>query len=68
MLKKKNEFINYWQLWSYRFLYCRKMYTKLKKLKKTIAVDNIKSNRFCSLFDLKKNNNLKFFLRDVSNF
>ena len=40
---------------------------KIKKIKKTIAVDNIKSNRFCSLFDLKKNNNLKFFLRDVSN-
>ena len=40
---------------------------KIKKIKKTIAVDNLKSNRFCSLFDLKKNNNLKFFLRDVSN-
>ena len=40
---------------------------KIKKIKKTIIVDNIKSNRFCSLFDLKKNNNLKFFLRNVSN-
>ena len=40
---------------------------KIKKIKKTIIVDNIKSNRFCSLFNLKKNNNLKFFLRDVSN-
>ena len=40
---------------------------KIKKIKKTIAVDNMKSNSFCSLFSLKKNNNLKFFLRDVSN-
>ena len=40
---------------------------KIKKIKKTIIVDNIKSNRFCSLFDLKKNNNLKFFLRNVNN-
>ena len=38
---------------------------KIKKIKKTILVDNIKSNRFCSLFNLKKNNNLKFYLRDV---
>jgi nucleoside-diphosphate-sugar epimerase len=38
---------------------------KIKKIKKTILVDNIKSNRFCSLFNLKKNNKLKFFLRDV---
>ena len=39
---------------------------KIKKVKKTILVDNIKSNRFCSLFNLKKNNNLKFYLRDVN--
>ena len=39
---------------------------KIKKIKKTIIVDNIKSNRFCSLFDLQKKNNLNFFLRDVS--
>jgi UDP-glucose 4-epimerase len=39
---------------------------KIKKIKKTIIVDNIKSNRFCSLFNLKKKNNLNFFLRDVS--
>ena len=37
---------------------------KIKKIKKTILVDNIKSNRFCSLFNLNKNN-LKFYLRDV---
>ena len=34
---------------------------KIKKIKKTILVDNIKSNRFCSLFK----NNLKFYLIDV---
>ena len=39
---------------------------KIKKIKKTIIVDNIKSNRFCSLFDLQKKSNLNFFLRDVS--
>ena len=39
---------------------------KIKKIKKTVLVDNIKSNRFCSLFNLGKNNNLKFFLRDVN--
>ena len=38
---------------------------KVKKIKKTILVDNIKSNRFCSLFNLKKKSNLKFYLRDV---
>ncbi len=38
---------------------------KIKKIKKTILVDNIKSNRFCSLFNLKKKNNLKFYLIDV---
>jgi len=39
---------------------------KIKKIKKTVLIDNIKSNRFCSLFNLKKKNNLKFLLRDVS--
>ena len=39
---------------------------KIKKIKKTILVDNIKSNRFCSLFNLNKKNKLKFLLRDVS--
>ncbi len=38
---------------------------KIKKIKKTILVDNIKSNRFCSLFNLKKNSNLKFYQRNV---
>ncbi len=39
---------------------------KIKKIKKTILIDNIKSNRFCSLFNLSKNNKLKFYLRDVN--
>ena len=39
---------------------------KIKKIKKTILVDNIKSNRFCSLYNLKKKNNLKFYLRDIN--
>ena len=39
---------------------------KIKKIKKTILVDNIKSNRFCSLFNLSKNNKLKFYLRNVN--
>ena len=39
---------------------------KIKKIKKTILVDNIKSNRFSSLFNLKKKNNLKFYLRDLN--
>ena len=39
---------------------------KIKKIKKTILVDNIKSNRFCSLFNLSKSNKLKFYLRDVN--
>ena len=38
---------------------------KIKKIKKTILVDNIKSNRFCSLLNLNNKNNLKFYLRDV---
>ena len=39
---------------------------KIKKIKKTILIDNIKSNRFSSLFNLSKNNKLKFYLRDVN--
>ena len=39
---------------------------KIKKIKKTVLVDNIKSNRFCSLFNLSKKNKLKFYLRDVN--
>jgi UDP-glucose 4-epimerase len=31
---------------------------KIKKIKKTILIDNLKSNRFCSLFGQKKKINL----------
>ncbi len=39
---------------------------KIKKIKKTILVDNLESNRFYSLFNSKKKNNLKFFIRDLT--
>ena len=38
---------------------------KIKKIKKTILVDNLESNRFCSLFELGKKNKLKFYLRNI---
>jgi len=38
---------------------------KIKKIKKTILVDNLESNRFCSLFKLNKKNQLKFYLRNI---
>jgi len=38
---------------------------KIKKIKKTILVDNLESNRFCSLFKLGKKNKLKFYLRNI---
>ena len=38
---------------------------KIKKIKKTILVDNLESNRFCSLFELDKKNKLKFYLRNI---
>ena len=40
--------------------------SKIKKIKKTILVDNLESNRFCSLFNLNKKDNLKFYKRDLS--
>ena len=40
---------------------------KIKKVKKTYIVDNLKSNRFSSLFNLDKKNNLKFYLLDLNN-
>ncbi len=40
---------------------------KIKKIKKTILVDNLESNRFCSLFKLNKKNKLKFYLRNIEN-
>tara|TARA_B100000900_G_scaffold413217_1_gene436735 strand:+ start:1296 stop:2219 length:924 start_codon:yes stop_codon:yes gene_type:complete len=38
---------------------------KIKKIKKTILIDNLESNRFYSLFNLKEKNNLKFLIRDL---
>jgi UDP-glucose 4-epimerase len=39
---------------------------KIKKIKKTILIDNLKSNRFCSLFDQKTKNKLEFHLADLT--
>ena len=39
---------------------------KVKKIKKTILLDNLKSNRFCSLFDQKTKNKLEFHLADLT--
>mgnify|MGYP005639708887 FL=1 len=39
---------------------------KIKKVKKTILVDNLESNRFNSLFNNLKKNNLSFFKRDLN--
>ena len=40
---------------------------KIKKVSKTILIDNLKSNRFNSLFNFPKKNNLNFFIRDLNN-
>jgi len=40
---------------------------KVKNVSKTILVDNLKSNRFDSLFNSKKKNNLNFFNKDLNN-
>ena len=39
---------------------------KIKRIKQTFLIDNLKSNSFRSLFNLKKKNNLKFFLTDLN--
>ena len=39
---------------------------KIKKVKKTYLIDNLKSNRFSSLFNSQKKNNLNFFLLDLN--
>tara|TARA_Y200000002_G_scaffold351992_1_gene330398 strand:+ start:762 stop:1688 length:927 start_codon:yes stop_codon:yes gene_type:complete len=39
---------------------------KIKKIKKTIIVDNLESNRFYSLFNMSKKKNIKFLIRDIS--
>ena len=38
---------------------------KIKKIKKTILVDNLESDRYCSLFNFNKKNRVKFYKRDV---
>ncbi len=38
---------------------------KLKKIKKTILIDNLSSTHIQSLFNSKKKNNLKFFKKDL---
>ena len=40
---------------------------KIKKVSKEILIDNLKSNRFNSLFYSQKKNNLNFFVRDLNN-
>ena len=40
---------------------------KIKNIKKTFIVDNLESNRFDSIFNSKKKNNLKFLIRDLTN-
>ncbi len=39
---------------------------KIKKIKKTYIIDNLKSNQINSIFNSKKKNNLKFYLRDLT--
>ena len=38
---------------------------KIKKVKKAILIDNLKSNRFNSLFNLNKKNKVDFYLKDL---
>ncbi len=40
---------------------------KIKKVKKAILIDNLKSNRLNSLFNIKKKNKIEFFQRDLNN-
>ena len=40
---------------------------KIKKVKKAILVDNLKSNRLDSLFNINKKNKIEFFKRDLNN-
>ena len=39
---------------------------KIKKIKKTIIIDNLESNRYYSLFNIGNKNNIKFLIRDIS--
>ena len=38
---------------------------KIQNIKKTYILDNLESNRFYSIFNSKKKNNLKFLMRDL---
>ncbi len=38
---------------------------KIKNIKKTLIIDNLESNRFYSIFNSKKKNNLKFLIKDL---
>ena len=40
---------------------------KIKKIKNTILIDNLESNRFSSIFNLRKKSNLSFFIKDLTN-
>ena len=40
---------------------------KIKKIKKTYIVDNLKSTQISSLFNTHKRNNLKFYIKDLTN-
>ena len=40
---------------------------KIKKIKKTYIVDNLKSTQMSSLFNTHKRNNLKFYIKDLTN-
>ena len=40
---------------------------KIKKVKKAILIDNLKSNRFNSLFNTNKRNKVEFHLKDLNN-
>jgi len=39
---------------------------KIKKVKKAILVDNLKSNRYNSLFNIKKKKKVEFYLKNLN--
>lgn len=39
---------------------------KIKKIKKAILIDNLSSNKYCSLFNVNKKNNCEFFKIDLN--
>ena len=40
---------------------------KIKKIKKTYIIDNLKTTQISSLFNTNKKNNLKFYIKDLTN-